>query len=616
MRWPWSILAVVALATAALCADEPQSPQGIPVIPCGEGTPAAVSCTPSKQELKDAKTAFARALKLQHAQRADEAFEQFETAARLAPRNVEYVTTREVVRQQLVFDDLQRGNAALLSDRQVEALAEFRGALQLDPHNQFAQQRLRDALGEWLPKAASRPTVVEDTGVLRLTPRPLRADFHYRGDSHTLLAEIAAVFGIRVTFDESAPRRPVSFDIGDVDFYTAMRAAGDVTHTFWTPLQEKQILIAAESAENHRSFDHLALRTFALPGLTDPAALTSMVTLLRNLFDIKFITPRPQSGTISARAPVEMLDAATQFLESLDEARPQMMLDVKIFEVDHTFMRNLGLQIPNQFQLFNIPAAALLALGSPNIQQLINQLISSGGLNAANSQGLSALLAQLGGQQGSIFSQPLATFGNGQTLTGLSLGSASLQAAMNESSLRHLQDATLRVSQGNEATFRVGSRYPILNSTFAPVFSSPAISSVSQNNGIQAPFPSFSYEDLGLSIKAKPVLSGDSVSLHLEIQLRNLQGQSVNGVPILSNEEFQGSITLLEGQPAVVAGAITHSQQRSLTGLPGLGAVPGLNQVMSSNSTQQEDDELLVVITPRVVARSAQEQNNEVWLPR
>ena len=96
------------------------------------------------------------------------------------------------------------------------------------------------------------------------------------------------------------------------------------------------------------------------------------------------------------------------------------MLDVRVYQINHTLMRNLGLQIPNQFQLFNIPAAALLALGGQNIQSLINQLIASGGINQANSQGISALLAQLQGQQSSssVFSQPVATFGNGTTLMG------------------------------------------------------------------------------------------------------------------------------------------------------------------------------------------------------
>ncbi|HLB90424.1 MAG TPA: hypothetical protein VJK29_22385 [Terriglobales bacterium] len=607
------MLAVFGLSLGAFCADQPQN---LPLLPCAQGSPGTPACNPSKKELKEAKAAFAKGLKLQHGQRTDEAFEQFETAARLAPQDVEYGTAREMARQQLVFDRLEHGNRELLKGRQVEALAEFRGALQLDPQNEFAQQRLRDALGEWAPKTPAPPRVLAEAGEVRVAPNPNRADFHYRGDGRGLLTQVAGAFGVTATFDDSVVSRRVRFDIDNVDFYAAMRAACDVTRTFWTPLEEKQILLASESPENHRVFDRMALRTFYIPGVTTPQELNDIVNLLRTLFEIRFLTQQPQAGTIMVRAPQNILDAATQFMETLGDSRPQVMLDVRVYEVSHTVTRNMGLHIPNQFQLFNIPAGALAALGGQNIQNLINQLISSGGINQANSQAISALLAQLQGQQNSIFSQPLATFGGGLTLTGLSLGNGSARLSLNESSVKTLEHATLRVAQGNEATFRAGTRFPILNASFAPIFNSPAISRVLQNNTFQAAFPSFNYEDIGLTLKAKPLVNRNSdVSLQLELQFRSLQGQSLNGVPVISNREYKGSITLMDAEPAVVAGSVSRTEQRSLSGIPGLGTVPGLNKAMVSNTKEVDEDELLVVITPRVI--SQRDQNaSEVWMAK
>jgi type II secretory pathway component GspD/PulD (secretin) len=65
----------------------------------------------------------------------------------------------------------------------------------------------------------------------------------------------------------------------------------------------------------------------------------------------------------------------------------------------------------------------------------------------------------------------------------------------------------------------------------------------------------------------------------------------------------------------VVAGAITRSETRSMTGIPGLGAVPGLNKIMTSNSKQDTEDELLIVITPRIISEGTQGQAT-VWIPR
>ena len=444
----------------------------------------------------------------------------------------------------------------------------------------------------------------------------MRASFHYRGDGNDLLIQVTHAFGLNATFDQSVVSRTVRFDIDDVDFYTAMRAASAVTHTFWTAVEKKGVLIAAESAENHRQFDRLAMRTFHVPNATTPADLFSIVSMLRTLFDIRLIFPQAQSSTITIRAPQDVLDAATQVLEGLDGARPELMLEVRVYQINHMLTRNMGLQIPNQFQLFNIPAGALLALGGQNIQSLINQLVANGGINQANTQGISALLAQLGGQQSSIFSHPVATFGSGTTLMGLNLGTLGAQLALNESWVKDLENLSLRASQGEETTVRMGFKYPVINASFAPIYNSSAISQVIQNNSFQAPFPSFNYEDLGLSVKAKAAVNGNSaVSLHLELQLRTLEGQSFNGVPVIGNKEYQGSLTLIDGEPAVLAGAVTRSEQRSMTGIPGLGAIPILNQVMTSNSKEGEDDELIIVVTPHIITQSAHSVPTEVWLP-
>jgi general secretion pathway protein D len=290
---------------------------------------------------------------------------------------------------------------------------------------------------------------------------------------------------------------------------------------------------------------------------------------------------------------------------------------VKVYEIDHSFARSIGVHIPNDFRLFNIPLGALAALGGQNIQDLINQLIASGGINQAGNQSIQALLAQLQSQQNSIFSQPIATFGGGITLMGLSLDQLRVGLSLNESSVRTLEHMTLRASHEKEATFKLGSRYPILNASFAPVFNNPAIAKVIGNNSFAAPFPSFNYEDLGLTIKVKPSVHGNSdVSMQVEILFRALGGQSLNGVPVISNREYKAGIALKEGEPAVVAGMVTKTEQKSLSGLPGFSRVPVLKTVAAESSKQEEDDELLILITPFIVRGPDTKETPEIWLSK
>ena len=121
-------------------------------------------------------------MKLQREKRLDEALSELEHASQLVPNDVQYLTLKELVRQQLVFDHLQRGNSALTGGKQVEALGEFRAAVSLDPDNQFARERLQEALGESVPALKQPAQIVADQRELRALPAPQLNSFHFRGD--------------------------------------------------------------------------------------------------------------------------------------------------------------------------------------------------------------------------------------------------------------------------------------------------------------------------------------------------------------------------------------------------------------------------------------------------
>ena len=393
------------------------------------------------------------------------------------------------------------------------------------------------------------------------------------------------------------------FNVDDVDFFTALKLACRVSKTMWAALDTTQVFIAADTPENHKRYDRMLLQTFLLPAHSTPQEATELITTMRNMFELRFVSSGQTANTVEVRGPAPAVRACAKLMEQLGNPRPQVMFDIRVFQISHQLTRNIGVHIPNTFNLYNIPAAALAGLGGQSIQQLINQLISSGGINQLGNTALSGLLSQLGGQQNSIFSQPLATFGGGLTFMGLSLDQFSAALSVNESWVRSLENMSIRAGQGTDASFHLGERFPILNASYAPIFNSPQISAVLGNQSYIPPFPSVSYEDLGLNVKVKPTVHGDgSVTLQLEMQVRSLTGQSDNGVPVISNREYKGSITLKDGEPAFVAGEISRTDTLSMSGIPGLGAVPGLNQAMVSNSKQENQDELMIAITPHVLA--------------
>jgi general secretion pathway protein D len=617
MRW---LPAGFVLLLAAVC-PAADSPSAVTPPLCSDYGKAS-ACHAPAEDLKAARQAFARGRKLEKSQNdslqnLDKAFYEFEEASRLAPGNMKYVTARELARQHLAREYLERGNSDLLDGRQVEAMAEFQTALNLDPQNEFAQQRVNDALGPVPAHTANPPQVVASTDVLKAKPVDAPHDIHYRGDSRGLLTAVAASFGLTVVFDDTFPNRQVHFDLENADFATAMQAASAVTKSFSVALEDTILYSALDNPENHRLFDRMGMRSFYIPGGPSQQELNELLTSLKVLFEFKFATLNVASSTITIRGPKPTLEAATQYLGQLNSPRPEVMFDLKVFQVSHTYMRQLGLHVPDNFNLFNIPASALAALAGQNIQSLINQLIASGGINQAGNQTISALLAQLQSQANSLFSQPLATFGGGLTFFGLSLDQLSPVLSMNESSVRQLNHVQLRASQDKDATFKLGERYPILNASFSPISNSSAISAVLGNQSYTAPFPSVNYEDIGLTIKAKPLVHHNSdVAVDLDLQFRTLGTTVTNGIPDILNREYKGGILLKNGEQAAVAGMITKSEEKSLNGLPMFSGIPGFRVLTGQSSKQEEDDELLILITPHVLLDPERLETPEIWMEK
>jgi hypothetical protein len=494
-------------------------------------------------------------------------------------------------------------------------MADFRRALEYDPTNEYALQRLRDSIPLDEEPVSRNMRVVEQSIPIEVQPAAKHQDFHFKGDGKGLLTQVAQAYGITAQFDDSVPQKRVRFDIEDVNFATAMEAATRVTKTFWVPLSAKQMLFAADTVENRRNYTRMSLRTFYLPDLATDQELTEMTNSLRVLLNLRYIAPDKAQSTISVRAEEPVLEAAGQLLESLAGGRPEVLLDMRVYEVSSSFLRQLGTTPPAQFNLFNISPALIAGLGQ-NAQNLINQLIASGGINQANSQAIQALLSQLSSQASSILSTPFATFGGGATLFGLSGGTGTtVNFNLNQSDIRSLEHVTLRASQNTAAVFKVGERYPIVNATFAPIYNSSAISKVIGNQSYIAPFPSFNFEDLGLNLKATPIIHADrDVTLKLELNIRSLGTQTVNGIPIINNREYSGSITLKNGESSVITGLISSADSRSISGLPFLARVPALTYAASGHTKNDTEDDLLVVITPHIL-RLPETKSFAVQLP-
>src|ERR1700704_6084929 len=109
--------------------------------------PKPAVSTPDKVSKADKKAAdkeFKNAIDLQKAGKAEDALLAVTKAAMLVPGNMEFITMREFLRQQLVDQHVEEGNRLAAAGDPFGALQRFHLAQMIDPQNAYVAQRMRD----------------------------------------------------------------------------------------------------------------------------------------------------------------------------------------------------------------------------------------------------------------------------------------------------------------------------------------------------------------------------------------------------------------------------------------------------------------------------------------
>jgi tetratricopeptide (TPR) repeat protein len=120
------------------------------------------------------------------------------------------------------------------------------------------------------------------------------------------------------------------------------------------------------------------------------------------------------------------------------------------------------------------------------------------------------------------------------------------------------------------------------------------------NAANQQPYPGSEYLDLGVKVKATPVLhTNNEVTLQLEFEIRALAGTSINGIPIISNRTITQTVRVKEDQPTLLDGLTDREETRSITGLPGFATLPVIGYAFGTRNNSVTDTELVILITPR-----------------
>lgn len=579
-------------------------------------TASAAEPEPSHKQIRAGEKYYAEGVRAMEKGDVDAAYDAFSKAAKADPGNQNYALDLQIASQHKVTKLVQEADKARLLSEPDVARVKLTEAMTLDPKNPIVSQHVHDLAG--LYNAGDEADSVDAylAPPIELTPKPGKQSFHFKSTSQEVLRKVTEAYGLRLVDDGSLANQTVRFDVDDVDYATAAHLASMATSSFLVPLDPLRVLAAKDTKENHTKYDRLAVETIRLPGL-NATEYSDVNNVAKNVLGITQSTVQAGSGTLTLRAPAANLNALNKTLYDLLDGKSEVLLDVKIYQVDKSRTGVVGVQLPQSTTVFNVDTE-LNSVISQNAS-LVQEIISSGLAQAGDFAAIAAILIASGEVSGSILSQPFATFGNGLTLTGLAPGSVTGNLSLTAADTKALDQVQIRLDDNAEGTIRAGTRYPIVTSSYSsiaassvniPGISSAGLSSVLSGLGVSASslstasaIPQVQYQDLGLIFKVTPrVERNDDVTLKLDLKIQALEGASLNGLPVLTNRSYTADIHLINGASALVVGDLSRQESNAVSGTPGLTELPGFSG-LSSTTKQYDVSNLAILVTPHVLRR-------------
>ena len=576
---------------------------------------------PSKHQAQLAEDAYLAGARLLDRNDLAAAEAQFAKALKLNPGRSEYAQAVALAHEHHVTDLIQQsGKARLLgqTDKAEQLLAEAR---KLDPQNNIVTQHVDAASPahalstQFDPQ--TEPWIKEGpaiAGAITLMPTSGPQSFHIHSDAQDVISRVMSAYGIRATFDESVKRQPIRFDLEDVPYQQATSILMQMAGLFAVPLDSRSVFIAKDTTENRQHFEHLLQETIYVPGMTNEQ-MGELGTIVRSVFDVQQASIENTGATIVIRAPQETVNAINLTLADLIDGGNEVMLDLKLYAVDRTHQRNIGVQLPQQIGVYSVAGAANDLVNAN--QSLVSQVIAQG-LIPANANNVTIALALLasGLVQSSLLSSTIGFFGGGLTTIGVTASpNTTLNLGLSSSDTRALDNIQLRVGDRQTGTFRVGTRYPITTATYTSgLASAPGLAGVTIN-GISAStllsqatssvtIPQIQYEDLGLTLKAVPTVQRSGrISMKLDLKIEALAGSAINNIPILASRQYVSEVTVADGESAMLLSSLSRTESSAVSGLPGLGELPGFQTATADTTTETDSSELVLLITPHIVHR-------------
>jgi general secretion pathway protein D len=314
-------------------------------------------------------------------------------------------------------------------------------------------------------------------------------------------------------------------------------------------LNENTLYIYPSTPAKLKEHQDLVIRTFQLTN----ADAKQIQVLLKTVLKAKDLYVNEKTNSIVLRDTPDVVALAAKMIAAQDVNEPEVMLEMEVLEVTHTLATELGIAYPDHV--------------SVAVDSTIKTIQDWKGINRSQ----------------------------------INISPASLGVTLNlkktDGDINTLANPRIRVRQHEKAKIHIGSRYPIITNTVTPSTGTPVVTG------------SIQYIDLGLKLEVEPEIHLDGeVGIKTLLEVSSLGNNVTSGTgtdsttaPIVNSRTVATVLRLKDGETQVLAGLINNNDTNDATKVPGLGDIPLLGKLFSSNKHDKSKTELILAITPHII---------------
>nr|MDQ2879431.1 type II secretion system protein GspD [Pseudomonadota bacterium] len=340
----------------------------------------------------------------------------------------------------------------------------------------------------------------------------------------------------------------------------------------------------------------------AAPAATStPASATAAVTAEGGR-TASVVTRFAGANAIVIAAPAEVQRQLADVIHQLDTRREQVLVEAIVAEVSDTTASKLGVQfllagapgsgIPSFATTYSNSAPNLLAIaGAIGARSLATSTTTVNGQttvtttdnSVSDSLAQSAISSILGASGG---------FGGGAFKLGSNaIFGAIINAVKSDTTSNLLQSPHLTTLDNQPARILVGQEIPITTGQ-----------ALSQN--FNNAFRTVQRENVGIQLEVRPQInSSGAIKLFLHQQVSSIAGpvSSDNSDLILNKREVETTLTVDDGQIAVIGGLLDDNERRTVEKVPLLGDLPVVGALFRSKAKERTKTNLMIFIRPTIL---------------